>query len=196
VSNALRVKTFGAIALLGVGIFLTACKSTPELTQANALALIQAKYDQTPAVGASITVDNLGLKMGITDGYWTLTKVYPNRYWADYTLTDQGKKALKLKDGSNVIQWRPDNMGDKSFSVSVVTAAANHLKAHDIKEIQDEVVAGVDTAKGAQFTESVNLDGVPGPLQDIAHNPGNKLATKRQADFSLDGGAWKLHSIE
>ena len=195
-SNALRVKTFGAIALLGVGIFLTACKSTPELTQANALALIQAKYDQTPAVGASITVDNLGLKMGITDGYWTLTKVYPNRYWADYTLTDQGKKALKLKDGSNVIQWRPDNMGDKNFSVSVVTAAANHLKAHDIKEIQDEVVAGVDTAKGAQFTESVNLDGVPGPLQDIAHNPGNKLATKRQADFSLDGGAWKLHSIE
>jgi len=190
------MKTFGAIALLGVGIFLTACKSAPELTQANALALIQAKYDQTPAVGASITVDNLGLKMGITDGYWTLTKVYPNRYWADYTLTDQGKKALKLKDGSNVIQWRPDNMGDKNFSVSVVTAAANHLKAHDIKEIQDEVVAGVDTAKGAQFTESVNLDGVPSPLQDIAHNPGNKLATKRQADFSLDGGAWKLHSIE
>jgi len=54
----------------------------------------------------------------------------------------------------------------------------------------------VDTAKGAAYTEGVNLGGVPGPLQAIAHNPGNKLSTKRHADFSLEGGAWKLHSIE
>jgi len=32
-------------------------------------------------------------------------------------------------------------------------------------------------------------------LQEIAHNPGNRLSTKRQADFTLEGGAWKLHSI-
>ena len=78
----------------------------------------------------------------------------------------------------------------------VVTVAANHLKAHDVKDPQDEVLPGVSTAKGAEFTEGVNLDGVPDALQQIAHNPGNKLSTKRQADFALDGGAWKLHSIE
>ena len=48
--------------------------------------------------------------------------------------------------------------------------------------------------KGAAFTEAVNLDGVPDGLQGIAHNPGNKLSTKRQATFVLDGGAWKLQS--
>jgi hypothetical protein len=41
----------------------------------------------------------------------------------------------------------------------------------------------------------VNLDGVPDALQQIAHNPGNKLSSKRQAEFALDGGAWKLVSI-
>ena len=49
--------------------------------------------------------------------------------------------------------------------------------------------------KGASFTEAVNLDGVPDALQQIAHNPGNKLSSKRQAEFALDGGAWKLVSI-
>jgi len=73
----------------------------------------------------------------------------------------------------------------------VVTLAANHLKAHDIKEIQDEVGG----TKSAVFTESENLDGVPGPLQNIAHNPGNKLSSKKTATFALDGGAWKLQSI-
>jgi hypothetical protein len=68
--------------------------------------------------------------------------------------------------------------------------AANHLRAHDVKDPQDD--AG---GKGASFTEAVNLDGVPGPLQDIAHNPGNQLSYKRQAEFALDGGAWKLVSI-
>jgi hypothetical protein len=69
--------------------------------------------------------------------------------------------------------------------------AANHLKARDVKDPQDDT-----GGKGASFTESVNLDGVPGPLQDIAHNPGNKLSHKRQAEFALDGGAWKLASIQ
>jgi len=77
----------------------------------------------------------------------------------------------------------------------MTTVAANHLKAHDIGELQDEMVPGSDTAKGAKFIEGVNLTGVPEALQEIAHNPGNKLSTKRQADFTLEGGAWKLHSI-
>jgi hypothetical protein len=77
----------------------------------------------------------------------------------------------------------------------MTTVAANHLKAHDLGDLQDEMVAGSDTAKGAKFTEGVNLTGVPDTLQEIAHNPGNKLSTRRQADFTLEGGAWKLHSI-
>ena len=95
-----------------------------------------------------------------------------------------------------MIQWRPESETDKSFSAIVTTVAANHLKAHDLKDVQDETLPGVATAKGVQFIEGVNLEGVPDALQNIAHNPGNKLSTKRQADFSFEGGAWKLHSIE
>lgn len=194
--NAVKIFVFAVLAILGAGWMLTGCKSAPEFTQANAQALIQAKYDQDPAVGANITVDHLGLSQGITNKLWTLTKVYPNKYWADYTLTPDGKKAVKLPGGGDVLQWRPDSADDKGYSVLVATVAANHLKAHDVSDPQDEVLPGVSTAKGAAFTEGVNLDGVPDGLQQIAHNPGNKLSTKRQADFVLDGGAWKLHSIE
>jgi len=196
VKNTKKMMILGASAFLGAGLLLTGCKSAPDLTSANAQALIQAKYDQTPAVSANITLDKTGLGQGITAKLWNLTKVYPNRYWADYTLTPDGKKAVKLPGGGEVIQWRPENAGDTKFSVIVQTAAANHLKAKDVKEPQDETVPGVTTAKGAQFNESVNLDGVPDALQNIAHNPGNKLSTKRQADFSLEDGVWKLHSIQ
>lgn len=193
--NAGMLKALGALAFLAAGTLLTGCKSAPELTVADAQALIQASYDQTAPVGASITVNDLGMQQGITAKYWTRTKVYPNRYWADFTLTDDGKKIIKLPVGGDVIQWRPDSGTDPHYSIVVMTATANHLKAHDINNIQDEIVPGADTAKGADYTEGVNLDGVPGPLQDIAHNPGNKLSRKRHADFSLEGGAWKLHSI-
>ena len=194
--NMLRRKALGAIALLGAGMFLVAgCKSAPELTQDQAQAMIQAKYDQTPPAGINITVNKLGMNMGITDGYWKLTKVYPNRFWADYTLTDEGKKAVKLPAGGDTIQWRPDSAGDQNFTVVIQTAAANHLKARDVHTPASEVLPGSETSMGAQFTEAVDLTGVPQPLQDIAHNPGNQLSTKRQADFVLDGGAWKLRAI-
>jgi len=81
VRNAVKIFVFGVLALLGAGWMLTGCKSAPDLTQANAQALIQAKYDQDPAVGANITVNHLGLSQGITSKLWTLTKVYPNKYW-------------------------------------------------------------------------------------------------------------------
>jgi hypothetical protein len=189
VKNALNLKVFGAAALMGVGLLLTGCK--PDLTQANALAMIQAKYDQAPAAPINITVDKQGMGQGIAAKFWNLTKIYPNKYWADYTLTADGKKALKLAGGGEVIQWRPEGMDDKNFTVVVTTTVANHLKAKDIKEITDEVGG----TKGASFTEAISLDGVPDGLQGIAHNPGNKLSTKKQASFVLDGGAWKLQSI-
>ena len=130
------------------------------------------------------------MRQGATAKYWDRTKVYPNKYWADFTLTADGKKAIKLLSGGDVIQWRPSSADDKNYSVVVTTVATNHLKAHDVKDPQDDVGG----TKAAIYTEAVSLDGVPGPLQDIAHNPGNKLSTKRTATFSLDGGVWKVSS--
>ena len=194
--NSVKVFVLGTLGFLGAGLLLSGCKSAPELTKTDAQALIQAKYDQTPAAGANITVNELGLGQGVTAKYWARTKLYPNNFWADFTLTPEGKKVVKLSDGSDVIQWRPENEADKSFSVIVATVSANHLKAHDLKDIQDETLPGVATAKGVQFIEGVNLTGVPGALANIAHNPGNKLSAKRHADFAFENGAWKLQSIE
>jgi hypothetical protein len=196
VKNVAKLFVLGILSFLGAGLLLSGCKSAPELTNAAAQALIQAKYDATPAEGVNITVDERGLEQGVTAKYWERTKLYPNKFWADFTLTPEGKKAVKLASGGDVIQWRPESETDKSFSAIVTTVAANHLKAHDLKDVQDETLPGVATAKGVQFIEGVNLEGVPDALQNIAHNPGNKLSTKRQADFSFEGGAWKLHSIE
>ena len=185
-------KAFAVLALMGAGLLLTGCKQAPELTAAQAQALIQAKYDQAPAVGANIAVSDLGMRMGATDKYWNRTIIYPNRFWADFKLTDEGKKALKLQDGSDVIKWRPDSADDKGYTIVVVTVAASHLKAREVQDPQDDVGG----TKTAVYSEAVNLDDVPSPLQDIAHNPGNKLSSKKTATFALDGGAWKLAGIQ
>jgi len=47
--------------------------------------------------------------------------------------------------------------------------------------------------KGASFLKRES-GWVPDALQQIAHNPGNKLSSKRQAGLT-DGGAWKLVRI-
>ena len=190
--NTLNLKVLGVAAFLGAGLLLTGCKSAPDLTQANAQALIQAKYDQTPAVGANITVDDLGMRQGIAAKYWERTTVYPNKYWADFTLTADGKKVIKLQNGGSVIQWRPASLEDKKYSVVVTTVVTNHLKAHDVRDPQDEVGG----TKSSVYSEAVDLTGVPDALQNIAHNPGNKLSSKKTATFAVDGGAWKLQSIQ
>ena len=182
---------FGVLILLGAGLWIAGCKSAPDLTQAQALTMIQAKYDQTPAAPVSITVNTTGMVQGVTAKYWFETKRYPNGYWGDFTLTPDGKKVLKLASGGDVIQWRPDNPNDQNFVVVVQTVVTNHLKARDVGEIQT-----VGDTRIASFTEDVNLDGVPQPLENIAHNPGNKLSSLRQATFVLTNGAWTLQSIE
>jgi hypothetical protein len=192
VKNTLNLKVLGVAAFLGAGLLLTGCKSAPDLTQASAQALIQAKYDQTPAVGANITVDDLGMRQGIAAKYWERTTVYPNKYWADFTLTADGKKVIKLQNGGSVIQWRPASLEDKKYSVVVTTVVTNHLKAHDVRDPQDEVGG----TKSSVYSEAVDLTGVPDALQNIAHNPGNKLSSKKTATFAVDGGAWKLQSIQ
>lgn len=186
------LRVLGVAVCLGAGLFLTGCKSAPDLSQTDALNMIQAKYDQTPAAGATIVVNNQGMLDGITAKYWTRTTIYPNRIWADFTLTPDGEKVVKLQDGGKVIKWRPQTGTDQNYSITVQTVAANHLKAHDLQNLQDEAGG----AKGADFTESVDLTGVPDALQSIAHNQGNQLSTKRHADFAYADGAWKLQSVE
>lgn len=189
--NTVKMFVLGVLGFLGAGLILSGCKTAPDLTKDNAQALIQAKFDQSPAVGINIAVDEKGLKEGVDANYWARTKLFPNRFWADFTLTPEGKKLVKLASGGDAIQWRPENAGDKSFSVVVVTVAPHPLKAHDLGDPQDEVGG----AKSVSFVESPSLEGVPNPLQLISSEPGNKLSTRHIATFVVDGGAWKLQSI-
>jgi hypothetical protein len=192
----LNWKTLGVLFLAGSGMIVAGCKSAPELTKDQALTMVQAKYDQTPGVGVNILVDDNGMRQGATAKLWDRTKVYPNKLWADFKLTAAGKKAVVLPSGGDTIEWRPANLDDKTYTVVMTTVAANHLRAHDMGDLQDEMLPGADTAKAGKFTEGVSLTGVPQVLQDIAHNPGNKLSSRKQADFALVNGSWQLKSIE
>ena len=77
----------------------------------------------------------------------------------------------------------------------MLTAQANHLKAKEVGDPHDDVAAGVDTAKGATFSEVQNFDNVPDSVALIGHNAINKVSTRRQAEFALVSGNWTLHSI-
>jgi len=154
--------------------------------------MIQAHYDAAPPSGLDITVNNDAMVQGATAKYWQRTTIYPNKYWADFKLTDQGKKLVKLPSGGDTIQWRPSSPTDPSFSIVVTTVAASHRKARDLKDIQD---VGSKT-KTVEFTEGVDLTGLPDLLVSIAHNPGNQLSTTRTATFLLDNGDWKLQSVD
>ncbi len=195
VKNMVHTLGLGAAALLSAGLLLGGCSSAPDLTQAQALQMIQAKYDQTPPESATVVVDDLGMREGLAAKYWTKIKEYPNRYWGDFAFTPEGKKLLKLTSPGAVIEWRPASFSDTHFSVRMQTLASNRFKAHDISSVEDETSPGMATSRSAYFIEGVVLNGAPEPLQKIGHNPGNTLSTKRQAEFVLDGGAWKLQSI-
>ncbi len=181
-----------ALGVLGAGLMLAGCKSEPPLSKDQALALIQAKYDAQPAAAASIAVDDLGMQEGVNAKYWIGVKRYPNGYWGDFNLTPDGKKVLTLVDGGDVIQWRPDSPNQPNYAIAILTVATNHLKARDIGDLQDQPGG----TKMADYTEDVVLTGVPEPLQGIAHNPGNRLSTKRTAIFVLNNGAWTLQSVD
>jgi len=194
VTKAFKIWTAGILAILGSGLLMSGCNSAPDLNKTSALTLIQGDYDKRTAEPATIAVDEIGLKQGLNSKLWKLTKVYPNNRWADYALTDDGKKSIKISGSGDVIQWRPEE-GQKDFHFFVSTVAANHLKAKDVADPQDDVVANVQTAKSARFTEVYDWTGIPEPVQTIAHNAINRLSTKRQADFALINGAWAVHSI-
>jgi hypothetical protein len=192
VAKVLRMFAWGALVIGSAGLVMTGCKSAPDLTKDNAQALLQARYDHQTPSGITITVDKMGLQQGLTAGYWKLTKIYPKQDgWADYTLTPDGKKVLKLSGGGDVVEWRPGPDGE--FHFLIVTAAASTMRAKEVQDPQDEVLPGASSAKSVAYTESVNMDGIPKPLQDMAHNPGNRLSSKRQADLAYDGGTWNVH---
>jgi hypothetical protein len=192
----LNWKVLGVLAVMGFGFAGIGCKSAPDLTPAQALAMVQAKYDQTPPVGTTILVNEAGVREGVSAKLWERTKVYPNKLWADFKLTPDGKKAVTLPGGGDVIEWRPANQDDTNYTAVVMTVAANHLRAHDMGELQDEMLTGSAAAKEGKYTEGVNLTGVPQALDNIAHHPGNKLSSRKQADFALENGTWTLKSIE
>ena len=193
-TKSMKICATGALAILGSGMLIGGGNMTPDLNKTTALTLIQADYDKRPAEPATIAVDNMGLKQGLNSKLWKLTKVYPNNRWADYVLTDDGKKVLKLAGTSDVIQWRPEE-GKTDFHFFVITVASNHLKAKDVADPHDDVVANVQTARSARFTEVYDWTGIPDSVQTIAHNAINRLSTRRQADFALLNGAWTVHSI-
>ena len=69
------------------------------------------------------------MQQGVNANYWLGTKRYPNGYWADFNLTPDGKKVLKLPKGGDVIQWRPDSPSDAQYVIAVVPLVDSHLKA-------------------------------------------------------------------
>jgi hypothetical protein len=193
----LNWKTLGVVAVVGTGLVVAGCKSAPELGKDQALKMVQDKYDQTAPVGVNVLVDDAGMRQGATAKLWDRTKVFPNKLWADFKLTAEGKKAVTLPGGGDTIEWRPGSLEDKKYTIVVTTVAANHLKAKDMGDLQDEMLPGADTAKAGKYTEVASLTGVPQTIQDIiAHNPLNKISSKKQADFALENGAWVLKRIE
>jgi hypothetical protein len=190
VKNVSTFKIFGILAL-SAGLFIGGCKSAPDLTATQAQALIQAHYDALPPAPISIVVGDQGMGQGGVAKYWSITKKYPNPLWADFALTPDGKKVVQLANGSDKIEWRPAIAKDPNYFQTVQSVATGHLKVRDVKDPQDEVGG----TKSAIFSEAVDVSILPSALQDIAHNPGNKLSTKRTATFAVDEGAWKLQSI-
>jgi hypothetical protein len=192
VRYASKVQFLSAFVLLAFGLVLAGCKTAPQLTREQALSIIQAKYDSTPPAPANISVNDLGMQEGVTAKYWVGLKRYPNGYWGDFKLTPEGKKVVTLVDGGDVIQWRPEQQQDPKYTIALQTTSANHLKAREIRDIEDDGNGG----KTVTYTEDAVLAGVPDPLQGIAHNPGNRLSTQRTASFTLKDGSWALQSIE
>lgn len=189
-----KLLVISSLGALVIGAGVAGCNFTPDLSKAAAVTMIQAEYDKRPGEPITIAVDDMGLKQGLSHNLWKLVKVYPNQRWADYKLTDEAKKSIKLQGGGDVIEWRPEQ-GHDDFHFFIQTLQANRSKAKEVGDPHDDVVPGVDTAKAATFTEAQNFDGIPDPVSQIGHNAINRVTTRRQAEFALVGGNWTLHSI-
>lgn len=101
--SPVKIRVAGAMVLLGAGLIVTGCKSAPPLTQQQAQVLIQAKYDQAAPAPITITLTDRGMVQSVNENYWERTRIYPNRLWADFTLTIDGKKLISIPGGGDVI---------------------------------------------------------------------------------------------
>jgi hypothetical protein len=191
VKNAVKIQTLAALVLLGAGGFLAGCKSAPDLTQDQATTMIQAKYDKDPGTVFNVAVDDPGMQKGVHANYWLLVKRYPNGYWGDFKLTPDGMKVVKLQNGGDTIQWRPEGPNDPSYTIVVVPLVPSKSKIRNPGDVQT-----IADTRTVTYMEDVDLSNLPAPLQSIAQNPANKLSTKRMATFTLVSGAWTLQSIE
>jgi hypothetical protein len=191
VKNAVKIQTLAALVLLGASGFLAGCNSTPDLTQDQAKAMIQAKYDKDPGTVFNIAVNDRGMQQGVHANLWLGVKRYPNGYWGDFKLTPDGAKVLKLQSGGDTIQWRPDGPNDPTYTIIVVPLVTSKLKTRSIGDVQT-----IADTRTVTYMEDVDLSNLPESLQAIAQNPGNKLSTQRVATFALVNGAWTLHSIQ
>jgi len=191
VRNAARIQALAALVLLGASGFVAGCKSAPSLTQDQAKAMIQAKYDKDPGTLFNIAVGDRGMQQGVHANLWVGVKRYPNGYWADFKLTPQGAKAVKLSSGGDTLQWRPDSPTDPNYAVIVTPLATVKSKARSVGDVQ-----ALGDSRTVSYMEDVDLSSLPAALQDIAQNPGNKLSTQRTATFVLANGAWTLQSIQ
>ena len=189
--NVVKIQALAALVLLSVGGFLAGCKSAPDLTQDQANAMIQAKYDKDPGTVFNIAVDDPGMQKGVHANYWLLVKRYPNGYWGDFKLTPDGVKILKLQSGGDTIQWRPEGPSDPNYTIVVVPLVASKLKMRNPGDVQT-----IADTRTVTYMEDVDLSNLPAGLQAIADNPANKLSTKRMATFVLANGAWTLQSIQ
>jgi hypothetical protein len=165
------------------------------MTQDQAKAMIQAKYDKDPGTVFNIAVNDRGMQQGVHANYWLGVKRYPNGYWGDFKLTPDGVKVLKLQSGGDTIQWRPDGPTTdpkySNYAIVVVPLVTSKLKTRNIGDVQT-----IADTRTVTYVEDVDLSGLPAPLQAIAQNPGNKLSTQRVATFTLVNEAWTLKSIE
>ena len=177
---------------VGAVLLVVGCKSAPELTKENAQAMIQARYDKQAPVSANILVNDNGMKTGVSAKYWDRSKAYPTlKYWADFKLTDEGKKAVKLPSGGDTIEWHPDSPTNEKYTVIVNPMQANHLRAKNLSEPQDELGG----TKAVHFDEVTSLEGVPDAVQNMARQSSTRISTRRTATFVLDNGNWKLQSL-
>ncbi len=189
--SAVKIPAFAALVLLGAGAFLAGCKSAPDLTQDQARAMIQAKYDKDPGSAFQIMIDDSGMQLGVQAKYWTGVKRYPNGYWGDFKLTPDGAKVVKLASGGDMIQWRPDPPSDPNYMIAMVTVAPVRHSPRNVGDVQT-----LTDKRTVRFSEDVDLSSLPAPLRSIAQNPGNQLSTDRMATFALVNGAWTLESVQ
>jgi len=191
----MKFQTLAALVLLGAGGFLAGCKSAPDLTEDQAKTMIQAKYDNGPGTVFNIAVNDTGMQQGVHANYWLGVKRYPNGYWADFKLTPDGAKVVKLASGGDTIQWRPDGPTTdpkySNYTIIVVPLVASKLKVRNPGDVQT-----IADTRTVTYMEDIDVSNLPAPLQAIADNPSNKLSTKRMATFTLENGAWTLQSIE